>query len=226
METSLDKLIEKQPGESDIEYAAFLFFAAMPPKERHEKTMVPRVAEYSGLAAASVWNARAEFSWFDRANLIDAHNWLVENQKRADMLSEDNAKFIQETREIKEKSLDASRKMLSVASNLLDSAELVDQIIETDHVITQDGRRVPTHTTIKMKAKISDIPRLVDTAVKVSRLASELPTEIVENDLAIGADLSQLSDEELLALRHKNHRRLIEKGAASKVTTTQLGEVG
>lgn len=215
MDNSIEKLIERYDGETETEYSAFLYFSSLSPKERIGPGITKKVSEYSGLTETSVVVTKNRHSWNDRALLIDAHNWMIENEKRQALLSKDNEHFIQENREVKNESLQISKQMLTVAKKLLQNAELVDDIIETGWVETNDGRRVATTTQIKMRAKVSDIPRLVETAVKVSRLAADLPTEILANDINRVTDLSNMTDEEIMELRAKNNKELLSLGVGS-----------
>ena len=107
--------------------------------------------------------------------------------------------------------------MLDVAENLVQSASLAGKLVETGHVIDQDGRRVPTHTEIHMKAKVSDIPRLVDSAVKNTRLVNDLPTEIIRPVLPAPSELSSLSDEALENLRDDNRKVLVGHGVVQNL---------
>lgn len=219
MDTPIEKLIERIEGETPNEYSAFLAFAQLPPSQRIGADMMKYVAENSMLVAAQIPHIRSKNQWHERANQIDAHNWMVDHQKREKLREADNEKFIAESRLIQEKALKLSDQMMDVAGHLLTSAKLIDKTIETGHVTTKDGRKVPTVTTVHMKSKVSDIPRLAEVGMKMARLAADLPTEIIETDLAAGADLSNLSDEELIALREKNHRTLLEKSGILKSNT-------
>lgn len=212
---SLDIAIQRLEHETPEAYQAFLQYAWLQGVDR----CIRVVAEKTGFSVGNMRIWSTDNHWVDRAATIDGLRWMREYKEREKLLEQDNLKFAEENRKIKEKGLRAANKMIDVADHLLQSAEMVDDIIETGHVMTADNRRVPTHTVIKMKAKISDIPRLVDTAIKTSRLVQDLPTEIIENHLPIGTDLRNLSTEDLLAMRERNQQILREKGAASRTET-------
>ena len=210
---SLGIAIRRLDIESQDAYQGFLQYAWLTGKERTSG----KVAEILGFSHITVKLWSQEFNWSERVSIVDALRWQREFKEREKLLEKDNQKFAEENRQIKSQAISTSKKMLNVANNLLNSAELIDEMIETGKIETVDGRMVPTHTVIKMKAKISDIPRLVDTAMKVSRLAQDLPTEIVDHQIPIASDLSNLSVEELMDLRDQNQRVLREKGAISKI---------
>lgn len=207
--------IAKLDSETPEAYQAFLAYAWLQGVDRTLKN----VAEKTGFAHISCKMWSDDNNWKDRAAVIDGLRWKAEYEHRESIIRADNDKFIQQNREIKEQGIKIGKQMLAVAGNLLNSAELADEVIATDEIETKDGRIVPTYTTIKMKAKISDIPRLVDTAVKVTRLVQDLPTDIIEMDLPVNADLSKLSVEELIELRDKNQRKMREIAAEGKVET-------
>lgn len=212
---SLDIAIEKLPTETNDSYQAFLKFCWLQGKERSPEN----VAEELGYSVMTCRAWSFDHKWLDRADMVDAIKWKHEFTQRERLLEKDNQKFAEQNRHIKDQAMANARKMLNVANNLLAKAEIVDETVETGMVETKDGRMVPTFTEIRMKSKISDIPRLVDTAVKTARLVQDLPTEIIEAQVPVGADISNLSIEEILALREKNQRYLREKGAERKIET-------
>src|SRR4051812_17680940 len=114
MDNPIEKLIERYPSETDIDYAAFLYYSSLSPKERISAGVLKKVAEYSGATEYRLSQIRIEHNWTDRALLIDAHNWIVENEKRQALLSQDNEHFIEENREVKNQSLKISKRMLNV----------------------------------------------------------------------------------------------------------------
>jgi hypothetical protein len=211
---SLGIAIAKLPEETNDNYQAFLAFAWLQGKERSCELVAERTG--FGLGTCKIW--QMQYRWLERASAVDAQRWLHEHSEREKLLAKDNEEFINANRKVKRKSLQLSNKMLGVASKLLDDAEMSGKVTETGMIETKDGRMVPTLTTIEMKAKISDIPRLVDTAVKVARLAADLPTEII-NDLGVrpGTDFKDLSLEELQELQASNRKRLLENGAVQSL---------
>jgi hypothetical protein len=188
----------------------FLTLHGLTGKERS----VEAVAEKCGynVGTCRIWQMNN--TWLDRASAVDAQRWLHEYKEREKLLKKDNAEFVAENRKVKQQSQKIAQKMLNVAGNLLENAELAGKVLETGHVTTKDGRKVPTHTTIEMKAKISDIPRLAEAAVKISRLAADLPTEIIESlpIVADGKDLGSYTIEELEQMQAKNREVLMGKG--------------
>lgn len=218
---SLGIAIERLPDETPDAYSAFLQYAWLMPSQRS----CQRVADDTGHAVLSCKRWHKDYNWQDRAATVDGIKWIHEFKAREASVAKDNEKFVEENRRIKEQGLEMSKKMLNVAGKLLDSAELADEIIETDHIMVGD-RKVALNTTIKMKSKVSDIPRLVDTAIKVTRLVQDLPTEIVEfsEQIPVGSDLKGLSVEQLMALREKNQAILREKGAIAGIQTAPDNE--
>ena len=210
---SLGIAIERIPGEAADAYQGFLQYAWLNGAERSSN----KVAEITGFPLSTVRMWSTSFDWVDRAAVIDGIKWTHEFKKRQAILEKDTLEFADANRKLKMKGLEASDKMINTALNLLKKAESVDEIIEGDEVETKDGRMVPTTTVIHMKSKISDIPRLVSTAVTVGRLVQELPTEIIEDRVPIGADLSNLSFEELLELQERNRAEMRAKNTASKI---------
>lgn len=209
--------IERLPGEPPDAYQAFLKFAWLQTSERS----IERTSKETGytIATCQVWSMN--YKWSDRATEVDAQRWLHEHLEREKLQFEDNKRFVEANREIKERSIATARKMLRVADNLLETADLAGETVETGHVITSDNRSVPTYTTINMKSKISDIPRLVDTAVKVARLAADLPTEIIDpvQRVAKNGNLRDMSDEELEAALAENRERVEKLGAGQILDT-------
>lgn len=200
-------------SETNDAYQGFLTFAYLTGKARS----LEAVAEKLGYNVHTVKIWCTQYNWIARVDQVDAQRWLREFRERERLTAKDNKKFAERNTKIREKSFAVSEKMLAVAEKLLQSADLAGEIIETGHVETADGRKVATMTEIHMKAKISDIPRLVDTAVKVARLAGDLPTEIVDRMIPATGDLSTLSFEELTKMRDDNREILIEKGAIQKL---------
>lgn len=206
---SLEIAIAKHPSESNDAYQAFLCFVALRGKQRCLET----VAEATGYALSTLKQYQMFYKWLDRADAVDAQVWIREQQDREQIIRKDNEKFAIENAAIKKDVLRIGRKMLKSAENLLQNVEVSGKVIETGHVETKDGRRVATHTTIEMKAKVSDIPRLVDTAVKVTRLANDLPTEIVDlPQLPKAGEIGKLSIEQLQQMREDNRQVLVKKG--------------
>lgn len=206
--------IEKLTKEPHQAYEAFLQYAWLQYAER----TVARVVKITGLPEFKIQAWFRAFDWQDRASLVDGMRWNHEFRQREAVLSKDNEKFAEMNRSIKERGLAMSTKMLAVAEKLLGDAEISGNIIETDRVTTADGRSVPLMTQINMKAKISDIPRLASTALLLARAIQDLPTEVLDQHkpLPIG-DYSELSLEELEAMRSENRQQLALKSGISKV---------
>lgn len=217
---SLGIAIQRVDGETPDAYQAFLQFCWLQGSDRTTK----EVAKITGFSthSTSIWSSN--HNWAERAAIVDGLRWAHEYKAREATRQKENEKFAKENQSIKEKAMKAANQMLDVAQHLLQSAEIVDDMIETGHVETVDGRMVPTHTVINMKSKVSDIPRLADTAIKISRLVNDLPTEIIASEIPIGSDLKNLTTEELIALRERNQQILREKGAISKVEPAMISE--
>lgn len=212
---ALEATIEKvSPDEPNDAYQAFLRYASYIGKQR----TLERVASDLGfgLTTVQVWSSR--YQWMKRVDQVDAQRWIIEHRKREELLEQDNKHFIEENREIKQKSITIAKKMLNTATNLLSSADLAGKVIETDKVTLLDGSVVPLKTTIEMKSKVSDIPRLVEVAVKVARLSADLPTEIVRPQILSSDDLEKLSAEELLQLAQDNRAELNRLGITQNIS--------
>lgn len=210
---SMGIAIRKLDSETEDAYQAFLSYAWLVGTERKHATVATRLGYI--LAEIKEW-ARAN-DWSERASAVDAIRWTMEMKSRNDLISEDNKRFVQENQQVKNNALRVSQKMLKEAERLLDQALVADEVQETGFITLDDGRQVATTTIVKMKSRVSDIPRLVDTAIKTSRLVQDLPTEIVENHLPLGADLESLSLDELMQLRETNLKAINQKSGLGKV---------
>jgi hypothetical protein len=215
---ALGVAIDRLEGETAVAYQAFLIYSGLIGKDRTAE----RVADKTHFPVTSVKAWMSQNQWQDRVANVDAQRWLIDYQEKQKLTEDDNKRFIEENRHIKRETIRAGKKMLQVANNLLDSATMADEIRETGYVITADNRSVPTTTQIFMKAKVSDIPRLVDTAIKASRLAQDLPTEIIDN-LVAGTpgsrDLSQLTEAEIEELAQENRKKLNFLTGVNKLDT-------
>lgn len=214
---SLDVPIVQEIGEPSDAYQAFLQFAW----EQYADRNIARVAQITKYPESRIASWHKNWNWEERASMVDSIRWKYEFRQREKELAKENAEIAQRNRSIKEKGLQITEKMLTVAQNLLNSAELVDEMVESDFVDTADGRRVPTMTVIKMKSKISDIPRLVETAVRTNNLVQGLPTEIVETVSLDSVDLENLSYEQLKQLKEKNEKDLKSLRSAQEISTLE-----
>lgn len=195
--TSLDLAIAREPDETEAEYECFLKFVSLHGKNRH----INVVAEALGYSHVTLISYHKKNRWSDRASIVDAMAWKRQYEQRLDDQKESNIAFAEKNRLLRERALKISDSALSVCEGLLAKAELADEVIETDKVETKDGRIVPIYTTIKMKAKISDIPPLLTSAIRVARLVQDLPTEIIESKVPATTDIASMSDAELNELR-------------------------
>lgn len=202
--------------ETNDAYQGFLCFVSLRGKQRS----CERVAALLGYSEGGVKLWQMNHKWQERSSAVDAQVFIKEQQDRDQLTREDNEKFAKDNAAIKQKALRITAKMMDVAENLLSKAELDGKVVETGIVTTDDGRKVATHTEIHMKAKVSDIPRLVDTAVKVTRLVNELPTEIVRPILPNTSALAKMSEEELNALADDNREILVRHGVNSIIDNT------
>lgn len=221
------KLIERQENEPPNAFTAFLFFASLIPSERPGHIAFPKVAAHVQTDVQNIRRWFNNYQWDERVSTYDAYVFLENHKQRSQLAQQDNIRWVEEHRKAKDRTLNIADKMLSVAENLLSTAEMSGKVIETDKIQTADGRMVPTKTIIHMKSKVSDIPRLVEVAVKTQRLAADLPTEIIEDrDGIMTADLSTLTDEELQSLIEKNNKEIIQLGATAKVTGDDRAPIG
>ena len=214
LEKAIQRFSEYESGDA---YQAFLTYAFLSGKDR----TIERCAEMMGYEKRTIAGWYGSYQWKERADQVDAQRWLRDFRIREQETAKDNRHFIDENRKIKREAIKISQKMLNVASNLLDSAELAGKVIETGEVETIDGRFVKTKTEIHMKAKISDIPRLADVGVKLARAANDLPTEPIDPTIAPTSNLQSLSKEELERMREDNRDILIKHGAVQKLDGLQ-----
>jgi membrane-bound inhibitor of C-type lysozyme len=212
----MDIAIAMLDTETNDSYQGFLCFVSLKGKQRSTE----RVAQLLGYHEGTVKIWQQNHKWMDRASGVDAQVFIKEQQERDQLTREDNEKFAKENARFKDRALKITNKMMEVAENLLQSATLANKMVETGHVIDAHGRKVPTHTEIHMKAKVSDIPRLVDTAVKTTRLVNELPTDIVRTTIPNSSALSSMTDEELTRMREDNREVLVRHGLQEVIDKT------
>lgn len=211
---SLGVAIEKLPDEPSEAYQAFLAYAWLQYGER----TYTGAAQRANMAPQTVSRYAQEFDWANRVSAVDAARWLKEFRDREALTEDDNRRYVEANRDAKDKLLNISQKMVEVAAKLIDSALISDEVIEGDMIQGADGIMYPTSTIINMKAKISDIPRLVDTAAKTMRMINDLPTEAVERNAEfLTQDYSNLSEEEIIALRNQNRLEMLRLGAIEKL---------
>lgn len=212
LKIAIEKHSEDEPNEA---YQAFLQYVSFSgPSRTFEK-----VVAWSGYNAAQIREWARTYEWVKRADGVDAQRWLYEEQKRQEACQADNQEFAENNRKLKKEGQTILSKMLTVSSKLLDAALDANQVKETGWVKTDDGREVPTMTTIEMKAKISDIPRLVATSIQMSRLINDLPTEIVDiNRNIVPSNLANFSWEQLEQLEKDNREVLNRVSGAQKLT--------
>lgn len=211
--------IAKVDRETPDSYQGFLCYASLKGKDRS----IDRVAQLLGYHVGTVNLWSQQFKWQERSSAVDAQVFIKEQQERDQLTREDNERFARENSKVKDRAIKITNSMLDVAENLLKSATLAGKLVETGHIVDQDGRRVPTHTEIHMKAKISDIPRMVDSAIKNTRLVNELPTEIVRPVLPSSSQLKNMSTEELQQMSEDNREILVRHGVQSIIDQTGSG---
>lgn len=215
---TLEQIVQRRDDESQGAFSAFLAYCSLPTKERLNQSQVLKlVAEATGLSESTLFQYRQLYDWDERVSQVEAQRWIREEADRQEQIAADNKKFVAQNRKLKERTNNISLSMLEVAEKLLEKVKVSDEKIEEGFVETVDGRKVPTFVQYHVKAKVSDIPRIVESALKAQRYIQDLPTEVVETEIPIGADLSGLTVEELIALREKNQQILREKGALGKV---------
>lgn len=177
------QLTDVEPDESPQAYAAFLYWANLPPSERFQTDTMDHVAEYAGLSLVTVKQYRASFRWTERIKLIDAHFARIQFNQRVEANREHNLKFAADTREIQDKALKLSKQVLGVVEMLVETAALGSKVHETDYVqaLQKDGthKTVPRTTQVIMEAKVSDIALLLRAGVDVPMKVAGLPIETV-----------------------------------------------
>jgi hypothetical protein len=187
--------IAKVPGETADAYQAFLVYARLQFGDRTKDNVV----KGTGYSDVSVKNWMLDFNWIERANVCDAEEEILIREDRQQLMKQDNLRFAEKSRAIKDKAFSLGEEMIDAAKDLLSNVKFIDRVINTGEVETKDGRFVPTHTEIIMKAKVSDIPRLADVGIKITQLAAGLPTEIIETNSINTTEIKNLSREEILA---------------------------
>lgn len=209
--------IEKIEGETTQSYQAFLCYAFLQGTERTYE----EVANRTGFNKDTMRMWAHQNKWNERVSAIDATRWLKEFEERESLLKSDNEKFVQANRKIKHQTIEQAEALLKLSSKLITRALDADEVIYGDYVETKDGRMIPTTTTIKMQSKVSDIPRLIDTAVKSIRAVNDLPTEVIERITVSDEDLSNLSIEEIIERRNRNRSDMANVSATIKLNGTQ-----
>lgn len=205
--------IQKLPEETTDSYQAFLVFARLQFGDRK----LSHVAAITGYSEKAVNGWSADFNWVDRANILDAQEEIIIREDRMKLLKADNVRYAEKSREIKDKAFELGGKMVEAAQDLLSNIKFIDKIIETDKVETKDGRMIATHTQIIMKAKVSDIPRLADSGMRMTQLATGMPTEIIEINPFDISQIKTLSDEQIVAQIEFSDREIQKRSGDKKL---------
>jgi hypothetical protein len=198
--------IESVMGETSDAYQAFLAYAFLQFDERTLK----KTSENTGYSERHLRTWMEQFDWVERAKGVDATRWLMEFEKRQELIKEDNLEFIESNRKQKKGFLGAAEKMLHAANKMLDELQKADEVIEEDWVETRDGRWVATTKTVKVAWKASDIPRYVEAALKLQRGVNDLPTEVIETPAGLlpGTSFAEKTLDEIKAERDKIQKQL------------------
>jgi hypothetical protein len=212
--------IDKLPGETPDAYQAFLIYARLQFGDR-TKDNVSVITGYSGVAIAG-WSTK--FNWIERANILDAEEEILIREDRMRLMKQDNIRFAEKAKEIKEKAFSLGEEMVDAARDLLKNTKFIDKVVETGEVETKDGRMVKTHTEIHFKAKVSDIPRLADVGMKITQLAAGLPTEIIESNSVDVAKIKELSREEIYAQIEAEEKEIARRTGDKKLRLIEGGK--
>lgn len=200
---TIKSLINREEKETDIEYSAFLHFAIM---SEDNRTFSPEILAHtinrkSGLAENLVELTRNKFAWDKRLTILDQHLYMEMITKRRKMLEKDAEDFVLESKQFTKRGMEMVSRLYTLAEDLLRTANLANKVIETGHVITKDGREVPTHTIIKMSASVGHIKGLIETAVNLPKMLASIPNQYqnqTNNIFNIIKDVDKLPDDDLL----------------------------
>lgn len=202
---TVKQLIERLHDEPTDAYVAFLKYSALPLGERS----LERIAKTERITMNKLKDWYGRYDWADRTELLEGARWRQNWNQRQEIDSQENQRYAKKNRELKDRALRVSDKLLTVGEKLLDDAVVAGDIKETDYVETKDGRRVALTTQVFMKSKVGDIPRLFTTAIDVVRKVNDLPTEAIDPTkiLPVGRKLTEYTDDELNELSEENARR-------------------
>jgi hypothetical protein len=178
------RLTESVEGESPQAYAAFVHWINLPPNERYAKDAAERVSDHFALAVSTVKLYRADFKWFERAKLIDAHFAKVQFNQRIESNREHNLQFAAAAREIQNEALEITKMGMALCKKLIGIANKEEtEEYETGNIKEwQEGGTfiyTPTKTIVtnKFKAQLSDVSNLFRACVDVPRKIAGLPVE-------------------------------------------------
>jgi hypothetical protein len=199
---TIQSLINREENETDIEYSAFLQYAIM---SEDNRTFSPDVLAHtiyrkSGLPEKDVESTRNKFAWDKRLTILDQHLYMEMITKRRKMLEKDAEDFVMESKKFTKQGMDLVPKLYNLIDDFLRTANLANKVIETGHVITKDGREVPTHTVIKMNFNVGHLKGLVETFVNLPKMLASVPNQHynqTNNIFNIIKNVDKLSDEEL-----------------------------
>jgi hypothetical protein len=183
----IQSLVVREENESDKEYSAFLHYAILSEDNRTIaiETIAPSISQKSGLASELIADTQKKFFWDKRLTIVDQHLFMESIKKRREMLEKDAKDFVMESKQFTKKGMEMVSKLYNLAEDLLRTANLANKVIETGHVITKDGREVPTHTVIQMNARVSDIKGLIECAVKLPQMLASMPNRNINNTMNI-----------------------------------------
>lgn len=206
--------IEKLPGETPDAYQAFLVFARLQFGDR----IKPNVAAITGYSMVAINGWSVDFDWTNRANVLDAEEEILIREDRLKLMKQDNVRYAEQSRKIKDKAFELGEKMVDAAADLLSNVKFIEKVVKTGEVETKDGRMVETHTEIHFKAKVSDIPRLADVGMKITQLAAGLPTEIIETNSVDLQQIKNLSREEIIAQIEAEEQEIAKRSGDKKLS--------
>lgn len=212
--STIKSLINREENETDIEYSAFLQFAILSADNR---TFSPEVLAHtinrkSGLSESDVDSTRTKFAWDKRLTILDQHLYMEMITKRRKMLEKDAEDFVMESKQFTKQGMALVPKLYNLIDDFLRTANLANKVIETGHVITKDGREVPTHTVIKMNFNVGHLKGLVETFVNLPKMLASVPNNNVNqtnNIFNIIKNVDKLSDAELLEKEKELEQKLL-----------------
>lgn len=191
--------IERVQWESLTAYQAFLYFAALSPLKRREGNYFREIAELTGLADTTVRSYISSFKWDERVAIIDAKRFLRREHEFEVLQRENIVKYVNANKDIKDKSIELSRKILEKCIDFANT-----ELMKTEY-----------------KLKPHELSKLYETSVKMSRLVSDLPTEITSTQILSPEELDRMTPEQLQALLEKEQGDILNLEGIQNIKTEQ-----
>lgn len=181
MVENVDKIIaeltEQSVGETTSAYSAFLAWVKLTPKERSEKDVFTRLSEEVRLSESTLKQYSATYKWNERVNKVDQYFARIQFKNRLALIYEDDVVFADGLKDMRQDLMKALNKVVVIINGLADKALINGEVKESGHIWEFQGegkepKQVPTHLTIKMDAKVSDIAPLL-------RIVADAPAKVL-----------------------------------------------